>query len=340
MANDTPTSALVQVLGRIDTTLEGLDRRLQVLERSWKPPGGSDGPRPGAVSDHVKTLRRGPRLTLKYEADQGELGRLQEITIEQGDLLALLEQIASPCLNRDQDREPTVEHKTISYPFTEILSYRGILDFVLNQSEQSGNQLGALFFDQPFTSQLSDDIRGLLDCFKKSRVPCAQRRDANATRGIVKFDDLPALFAPGVLLLQTEEGLSGQVVEVSSCEIVAVPGGSEACVVEAWHFRWDGLAFSRTSSRFQLDRYSGIRRIKELPCRPVVDLGVEESARALDSLLLRNKTSLEAFGSFLATVQAGDYPLCCLDACPPKVSKSGTMVSSANPPPLVPFISN
>ncbi|KAK4040152.1 hypothetical protein C8A01DRAFT_15915 [Parachaetomium inaequale] len=314
MANHTATSKLIEVLGRIDTTLEGLDRRLQALERSWQPPGGTDGPQPGAVSDHVKTFYRGPRLILRYEAHQEELGQLQEITIEKGDLLALLEQIVSPCLNRYQDRQPTLVRKTISYPFTEILSYRGVLDFVLDKSEQSDNQLGTLFFDQPFTSQLSDDIRGLLDCFKESRVPCAERRDANATRGVVLFDDLPALFAPGALLLGTDEALSGQVVEVSSCEIVAVSAGSEACVVEVWHFRWDGLAFSRTSSRFQLDRYGGTRRIKELPYRPVIDLGVEESARVLDSLLLRNKTNLEAFGSFLTTVQVGDYPLCCWDA--------------------------
>jgi hypothetical protein len=247
---------------------------------------------------------------LTYEIAQGGRGQLREITIERGSLLNLLEQLTCPCINRHQDREDATERKTFSYPFTELLSYRGVLKLVADKSGTPDDEL-RIFFDQPVASELSDDVRALLSVFKESSIPWITELERRGVRqGVVSFDDLPALFAPGMPLLATDKSFADQVAEVFSSEIVVTSATSEAYVVEAWYFRWDGSTFSRTSYRFQVDRYRGKRPIRWLPFQPLLELGREDSTLKLDSLLGRNQKNLEALKGFLAKVEPGDYPLC------------------------------
>jgi hypothetical protein len=89
---------------------------------------------------------------------------------------------------------------------------------------------------------------------------------------------------------------------VSSCHMV--PDG--ACVVDVWHFRWDGRAFSRASSRFEVDRYTGTRPINGLMYPPLVR---PRSKSPLSHLLSRNGANLKSLSEILQ-VKPGDYPLC------------------------------
>ncbi|KAG7287497.1 hypothetical protein NEMBOFW57_007009 [Staphylotrichum longicolle] len=200
-SDETTTSKLIEVLSRIDTTLEALDRRLQALENSRQPsPAALSGPALGGGLKRVQTIRQDP-LVLKYEVGQDEAPRLKDLTIENGDLLTLLSRIASPCLNRSQ-AEATTERRTFSYPFTELLSYRDVLKLLLQESEQRpGSDLGKIFGPQPLTEKLTDDITKLLACLKESDIPDVERRDSNVSRRVVLFDDLPTLFSPGSLLI-------------------------------------------------------------------------------------------------------------------------------------------
>lgn len=308
-SDETTTSKLIEVLSRIDTTLEALDRRLQALEHSRQPSlAGLSAPALGGDLKRVQTIRQDP-LVWKYEVGQDEIPRLQDLTIENGDLLTLLSRIGSPCLNRYQ-AEATNERRTFSYPFTELLSYRDALKLLIQESEQrSVNDLGKIFGPQPMAEKLTDDITRLLACLAESHIPGVERRDSNFSRGVVLFDDLLTLFSPGTLLIGTDKAGVEQVVEVSSCDIVAASTASEACVVEIWHFRWDGSAFSRASSRFQLERYSGTWPINGLLYRPVLRLSEEDSASELESLLIRNQTNINTMKQLLK-IEVGDYPVC------------------------------
>ncbi len=311
MADDTSTSKLIEVLGRIDTTLAALDRRLQAPEQhSLQPTPAAGANSTASPSNRVKTRRQGP-LTLTYEADDGQSGPLREFTIKYSNLLYLLEQIGSTCLNRRYHGCLNLpRHKTFGYPFTELLPYRGILNLLASKSGPPDNELG-IFIDVPVTSELRDNIRALLDCFDQPFVSWAlEFENWGVAKGVISFEELPAVFGPGTLHLATENHFAGQVVEVSSCEIVATSGGPESCVVDVWYFRWDGQAFARTSFRFQLDRYRGKQPIRWLPFRPLLELGLDDPTLKLDSLLLRNKENLEVLGSYFAKVEPGDYPLC------------------------------
>ena len=307
-SDETATSKLIEVLGRIDTTLEALDRRLQALEHSRQPlPVGVSASALVGGPKRTQTIRQDP-LVLKYEVDQNEELRLQDLTIEDGDLLTLLSRVASPCLNRHEG-QATAERKTISYPFTELLSYRDVLELIIQEAERGlGNELGSLFSRQPLAEELRHNVKRLLACLAESGRPDLERRDANLSRGVVLFDDLPTLFSPGTFLIRDEAGVD-QVVEVSSCDIVAASATSETCVVETWHLRWDGSALSRTSSSFQLARYTGTRPINGLLYRPIIGPGVKESASDLESLLTSNKRNIEVLKE-LVKVEVGDYPVC------------------------------
>jgi hypothetical protein len=159
------------------------------------------------------------------------------------------------------------------------------------------------------TPLLKSETADLLACCDEQCKALVSGRDDNIARGVVLFDDLPTLFSPGMLLVGSGgEGLE-QVVEVSSCDIITGIATAEACVVQVWHFRWDGKGFSRTSSHFELSRYSGTRPIKGFPYHPIIGLDAGQSVTRLSELIARNTTNLASLQE-ISKVEVGDYPLC------------------------------
>ncbi|KAH6632198.1 hypothetical protein F5144DRAFT_593009 [Chaetomium tenue] len=313
-SDETTASKLIEVLSRIDTTLGTLDRRLQILEKSW-PPAQTGAIIPVAVPDANRALKtEHSGFVTKSKTDLDGSSHLQEIIVEDSDLLALLLCASSPCLNRQQTRQATsIGHRTFTYPFTDLLSYRDVLKFLIHESEEPDSELRSLYADHEashaLTPRLKIQTADLLACCDGQCRTLVRSRDANIARGVVLFDDLPTIFSPGMLLVGPGgEGLE-QVVEVSSCDMITGTATTEACVVQVWHFRWDGKGFSRTSSRFELGRYSGARPIKGFPYYPVIGLDTEQSVARLGELVARNKKHL-ALLQEISEVEVGDYPLC------------------------------
>jgi hypothetical protein len=300
------SSRLIEVLGRIDTTLGTLDRRLQALEQSSQPP------QPPALAnpDNLESTKHEDFVATRKLSPDGSR-QLQEIRFNgMSDVLTLLSLVASPCLDRHQDWQHTnPSNRIFTYPFTKLLSYRDILRFVIGESVPPRHHLRTLFSHETLTARVRTEAAELLDLFEEDFEPLTWRRDANADRGVILFDHLPSLFSPGMLLLGPgEEGLE-QVVEVSSCDMVSTSATSEACVVEYWHFRWDGEGFSRTSGRFDLNCYSGTRPIKGFPYRSIIGPDLQQSITQLEQLLSRNRENLTLLKE-ISKVEIGDYPFC------------------------------
>jgi hypothetical protein len=314
VSDETAASKLIEVLSRIDTTLGALDRRLQILERSW-PLAQAGALVPGAAADEnrVQTTEHGG-FVAEYKPDLDGLSRLHQIIVTDNDLLTLLLRISSPCLDRHQTRQAANNgHRFYSYPFTELLSYRDIIKFLIHESKEPDSKLRSLYSgheaNDVLTPRFRTETAELLACFDKQCKALVESRDENIARGVVLFDDLPTLFSPGVLLVGPGgEGL-GQVVEVSSCDMTTGIAATEACVVQVWHFRWDGKGFSRTSRHFELSRYSGTRPIKGFLYHPIIGLDAEQSATRLKELIARNTTNLASLQE-ISKVEVGDYPLC------------------------------
>ena len=290
LANDETSSKLLEVLNKLDARLETLDKRLQALEH------------PDPATDRTETVSH-HGFRLKYKVEPGGSRKPLELTLEEGDPLEVVRQISSPCLGRHRLPNPTSGPRVFSYPFADLLPYWDCLRFAAEvfdshgDGDGDGDGIGSLFLHRASTSQLADDIRTLLSCLENARSSTRKESDENHARGVVLFDDLPVLYAPGIML---ESG--GSIVEVSSCSLAA--GGP--CVVNTWHFRWNGQAFSRTSRTFEVDRYTGTLPVYGLEYRPVISSRTVGSA---SQLLSRNKSSLEAFMEIVQT-KPGDYPLC------------------------------
>lgn len=313
-SDETAASKLIEVLSRIDTTLGALDRRLQALERSWPPAqAGAIVPVTAADASPLRITDHGC-FVAEYKPDTDGVSLLQQIVVVDNDLLALLRRTSSPCLDRHQDRQATNNgYEIFAYPFTELLSYRDILKFLIHESKAPGSEFRSLYSDHEandvLTPRLRTDTAELLACCDKQCKALVGGRDDNIARGVVFFDDLPTLFSPGMLLVGPGgEGLE-QVVEVSSCDMTTGIAGTEACVVQVWHFRWDGKGFSRTSNHFELGRYSGTRPIKAFPYHPIIGLDAEQSVIRLRELIARNTTNLASLQE-ISKVDVGDYPLC------------------------------
>ncbi|KAK4236065.1 hypothetical protein C8A03DRAFT_36047 [Achaetomium macrosporum] len=300
--------------------LATLDQRLQALEHSWKvlpagsssttaaPIGNSNGLQlTPQIPEAVKHMHIG--FATKQEVNPDGSTQLQQIIVEKGELLSLLLQISSPCLNRHQIEKDTIPgHKTSRLPFIELFSYRNILRFV-EWTGRLDNGLRALYFSQTFTTQLSQDIAELLNYLDAHCEESAHIWGVNAARGLVLFDDLPGIFSPGTLLIESGDAGQEQVIEVFSCHTVSASSTSEACVVEGWHFRWDGTAFSRTSIRFSVNRYGGARPIDGLFYRPIIGSDPDETIELQQQLIVRNRTALNSLKG-LSEVEVGDYPFC------------------------------
>jgi hypothetical protein len=316
-ADETTSSKLIQVLSRIDTTLATLDQRLQALEHSSNAlPSWSSGAAAAQVgsscgvqctpkaTEVVKHAHTG--FATKHQVDPDGSTQLEEIILENGELWSLLLQISSPCLNRHLIEEHGYpEHKTFRFPLAQLLLYRNILRFI-ERTARLGSELRVLYSNETITSQLKQAIAEVLNCCDAHCAESADIWGANAARDLALFDELPGIFAPGTLLIESGDAGEGQIIEVSSCHTVAA---SEACVVEGWHFRWDGAAFSRTNMCFSVNRYGGTRPVGSLLYRPIIGSDPEKSIEVLERLIVRNRAALDTL-KVLLEVEVGDYPLC------------------------------
>lgn len=319
---------IIEVLLRIDARLEALDRRLQALEPL---PGGSPGllglPAP-IPSPSRKTKYRA--FIAKYEVRPDKGDCLRKIIILGRGLLVLLMELSNPCLkrNRQYQLDSSQLHKTVDYPFTELMTYWDTLNLLHKVDGQGDNQLRSLLFHKPLNPQFKNDISELLACVVDSYGDHVGARKS-AFRGVVLFEDLPILFGAGSLLIGTRDITDPQqVVEVSSCEIAPVSSGSDQCLVEFWYLRWDGKAFSRTGGRFPVERYTGTRPINGLPFRPIITADCETSITELQKLTARNREALRIFKNF-SGVENGDYPLLCARTSSVRGGRHNSAVVSA-----------
>lgn len=237
--------------------------------------------------------------------DGNKREKLLEIIVQKGELLSLLLRISSPCLNRHGPETTDVNRKVFKCPLIELHPYRDILRLLLEKPSLRDKVVDALFPELSLTTELETGITELLGLCDSSE------RDRNTARGVALFDDLPTLFPPGTLLIGPGEAGTEQVVEVSSCDMA-----SEACAVEGWHFRWEGKAFSRTSCRFVIDRYSGTRPIDGFPYRPLIGLDAVRCVGRLQQLIERNRANLGILRDVSEEVDFGDYPVCGLSPRP------------------------
>lgn len=289
LADAEASSKFLNVLNNLDARLETLNQRLQAIEH----------PKP-----RHKTVRH-HGFSLEYTVDPNGLKQLEEIIVEDGDLLALLRNLSSPCLGRHQPSNSHPERKGFTCPFLRFLPYRDHLLLALKVFKNNDKRTtGSPFSLEQLTGQLAKNIEELLSCLETESTWIAKRRNANAAQGVVLFNDLPSLYAPGMLLI-APRATDEQIVEVSSCDLAE--GGT--CVIEVWHFRWDGRAFAPTSSRFEVARYPGTRHIHQLLYRPVIWLDFEQSMLKVERILSRNRSNLGTLKEMLE-VKPGDSPVC------------------------------
>ena len=285
-ANGSASSKLIEVLDKLDARLETLNQRLQSLEHQQADSNG------GATIRHQG-------FSIKHKINPDGSTQLQQITLKKGRLLKAVQQLSSPCVGRHLPSKDAPKRKEFSYPFTDLLPYGDYLRLAVDAFESpEATRFGFVFPPHAFTDRLAVDIRRLLSCIDNSSATAVKRRDENLARGVVLFDDLPSLYAPGT----AHHGPKGQIVEVSSCHMV--PDGG--CVVDVWHFRWDGRAFFRARSHFEVDRYTGTRPINGLRYPPLVR---PRPKALLSHLLSRNAANLKSLSEILQ-VKPGDYPLC------------------------------
>jgi hypothetical protein len=307
--DETAAAKLIEVLSRIDITLETLDRRLQALEHASQtaPPGFSSTSAPDA--DRIEVAKY-LGFSTKHKVGPYESNEVHEITVESREFLSVLSEVSSPCLNRHRDAQTEhAEPKTFTRPFTELLCYRDALKFAIDQRAQPDNELRNLFSQQLLNCQQRSVTIAVLNGLEDQCKSLIERRDADLSRGVVLYDDLPTLYSPGSLLLAPGEAGHERVVEVSSCDMLASSATSGVCVVQVWYFKWDGKAFSRESDRFDMARYTGTRPIHGLPYRPLVGTHPATPSKELQRLHSRNQENMRRFGAIL-DADTGDHPVC------------------------------
>jgi hypothetical protein len=306
------SSKILEVLCQISARLEEIDRRLQAGQPSL--PGSQHELAAGShrivENSKVKLTYRSFRIK-QYQDHEGRK-HPQEIIIFGPDLLAVIQRLSNPCRNyTDSTRE-----ETFVFPFTKLIAYWDVFYLFSSDPTPSTTRLINLVCPGFDHEKLQEDAHELLDCIEpaiKGRGYNGDRR-ANIDKGLVLFGHLPTLFAPGTLLSSTAAEYNFQVVEVSSCEIDPTPASADGCQVNYWHFRWNGEAFVRFGGRFQVERYTGTKRIIELPFRPlIISSDVERSLHDLERALESSKFTLD-FLKKLSPPTAGRYPLCLHDA--------------------------
>jgi hypothetical protein len=118
---------------------------------------------------------------------------------------------------------------------------------------------------------LERDVGELLDCIEESANcgPSIKDRCAQLDKGRVSFMHLPGIYARGALISSNSNEDGCQVVEVVSCEINSASASGDVCEVLYWYFRWSRGALIKYNDRFEIQRYSGTRRLKDLPFSPI-----------------------------------------------------------------------
>lgn len=295
------SSKILEVLCQINARLEALDQRLQGSQplRSPPTPGTSRPPDEATIATSPSQY-----FTTKYTQRLGGQPELREITILPSRFLDALQFIPRPCTRDTIDRGP----ETHVWPFSSLIAYC----FARKSYNKNHN---------PFMVQCPEDLRRagvsssfiareaseLLNCIISSAngKSYLKERSGDLRRGLVQFEHLPTLLAPGTLLVSTTEADYGQVVEVMSCEVASHSSQADRCLVEYWHLRWDGEQLARTAGRFDIAHYTGTRRINDLPFHPFALGGSGESTDEAERSCRRYLMVFDEMSS----LPKGDYPM-------------------------------
>ena len=123
------------------------------------------------------------------------------------------------------------------------------------------------------------------------------------------FDHLSTLYAPGTLLCSMDDDTHGQVVEVVSCEESTSSTSVNHWSIHYWHFRWNGEALVRIGSRFQVEHYTGVRQIVDLPFRPLLTASDPETSLTNAERIYEQNTFAVRRLASLSLPSTGRYPL-------------------------------
>ncbi|KXX81511.1 Lon protease [Madurella mycetomatis] len=308
MDHETPSLKILEVLRQIKTQLDEFDQRLRNVEVTVKPSTvTSTGSTEAAVTKITTKEFRSFRTKIELRSSGEEY--LQEIYIFGRDLLALLRGISGLCLDAGKDTGGDDQSLSFASPFADLMCHFEMLSLVCDEGFREEREFQDLFTGVTWTIDLTNDISQLFRCLETAgdcRAYVTKRRNY-VSKGAVLFEHLPGLFGPGTLLINSEDAEDGQVVEVSSCECVSTYLSTSHCVVEYWHFKWNGEAFVRVGGSFQVDRFPGTKPISGLPFRPLVVSEPQNSISNLRAAILKSRHIL-CFFERVCEIERGEFP--------------------------------
>ncbi|KIX03687.1 uncharacterized protein Z518_07240 [Rhinocladiella mackenziei CBS 650.93] len=319
--DESTSSKILAVLCQINARLEEMDRRLQFVQPSLPSLSQFSAATDDKGEIPISESKFRSFTTKQKVYPDGQV-HLQEISIFGPDLLALLQGMSNPCPNLDDD----TRQKKCMFPFADLVAHWDALSLLCKESTQTEPQFRSIVCPRNLRVDLREDISELLHCieFAANCRSCIGERCANAERGLVRFEHLPSLFAPGALLSSAADADDQQVVEVLSCDTDSTSSSLRHCLVEYWHFRWTGEAFTKIGGRFQIEHYTGTKRIDGLPFRPLINS--DASLADLKQAISKSELSLEVFKKLKNTAK-GDYPLWHYDG---KVFDDGNKTQSSD----------
>jgi hypothetical protein len=257
------SSKILEVLCQISARLEDIDRRLQVS-------------RPALPAEHRK---RSPVLesrvlnrdynSFRIRTCLDGVGRahIEEIVFPPGRLLHLIQTLSCVC-----PRHPiAVNEVTYMFPFAEIMGQWEILRLIRGHTSPSAPGFLKTVCPKGEHEGLERDVGELLDCIEESANcgPSIKDRCARLDKGRVSFIHLPDIFAPGALISSNSNENGYQVAEVVSCDINSNSASGDVCEVLFWYFKWSGWVLVKHNGRFEVQQYSGTRKLKDLPFSPI-----------------------------------------------------------------------
>lgn len=287
------SSKILEVLCQISARLEDIDRRLQT---SW-PPLPARHRETASLSESRIQARDYNSFRIKICLDGDGRAYLQEIIFQPGPLLHLIQTLSGVC-----PRHPaTVDEVTYMFPFTEIMGQWEILRIVRGHASPYASGFLNRLCPKGEHEGLERDVGELLDCIKGSANcgPSIRDRCAELDNGRVSFMHLPHIFARGALISSNSDEDGCQVVEVVSSEINSASALGDVCEVLYWYFRWSRRALIKYNGRFEVQRYTGTRRLKDLPFSPIATYS--NPGETLEGYYVSLESSSEAL-SFLRSL--------------------------------------
>ena len=306
-ANVSTSSKILEVLCQISARLEEVDRKLQTVLPSSPALQHDLAAASYGQFENQKIERTYSSFRIRQTQDREGRTQLQEITILGPNLLAVLRKLSSPCGNYIK----STTEETYTFPFMKLMALWDILHLMASDSTPSTTRLINFVCPGYDHEGLRKDVCELINCIELA-TNCGGRigeRCFNLANGQVRFDDLPTLFAPGALLCSTTDEDDSQVVEVLHCDKNISPVSVSYYQVDYWHFRWNGEAFVRFGGRFEVERFADLRRVTDLPFRPlIISSDVEKSLSDLERVLVRNMSSLQLLKKSTPSI-TGQYPV-------------------------------